>query len=99
MTHIDIVTGISELVSRERNVNAVIVEHRDDVALLRLNQPQTMNALSPAIKQGLETVVPKLMADNAYVLQSRYRYASRNEIEFRAGMEFREPEIRQRGLC
>ena len=46
-------------------MNAVIVERRDDVALVRLNQPQTMNALSPAIKQGLESAVPQLMADPA----------------------------------
>ncbi len=46
-------------------MNAVIVERRDDVALLRLNQPQTMNALSPAIKRGLETAVPQLMDDIA----------------------------------
>lgn len=46
-------------------MNAVIVEYRDDIALLRLNQPQTMNALSPAIKQGLETAIPQLMADSA----------------------------------
>jgi 2-(1,2-epoxy-1,2-dihydrophenyl)acetyl-CoA isomerase len=51
--------------NRERNVNAVLVERRDDVALLRLNQPQTMNALSPAIKQALETAIPQLMADSA----------------------------------
>jgi len=44
-------------------VNAVIVERREEIALLRLNQPQTMNALSPAIKQGLEAAVPQLMAD------------------------------------
>lgn len=47
------------------SVDAVIVEHRDDVALLRLNQPQTMNALSAAIKRGLETEIPRLLADNA----------------------------------
>ena len=46
-------------------MNAVIVERRDDIALLRLNQPETMNALSPAIKQGLETAVPQLMGDSA----------------------------------
>ena len=46
-------------------MNAVIVERREDIALLRLNQPQTMNALSPAIKQGLEMAVPQLMADSA----------------------------------
>jgi 2-(1,2-epoxy-1,2-dihydrophenyl)acetyl-CoA isomerase len=46
-------------------VSAIIVERRDDVALLRLNQPRTMNALSPAIKQGLETAIPQLMADSA----------------------------------
>ena len=46
-------------------MNAVILERREDVAVLRLNEPQTMNALSPAIKQGLETGIPHLMADRA----------------------------------
>lgn len=46
-------------------MDAVIVEHREDVALLRLNEPKTMNALSPAIKHGLESSVPQLMADKA----------------------------------
>jgi 2-(1,2-epoxy-1,2-dihydrophenyl)acetyl-CoA isomerase len=66
MAHVDILTETIERITiRERNVNAVIVERRDDVALLRLNQPQTMNALSPAIKRGLETAVPQLMGDSA----------------------------------
>jgi 2-(1,2-epoxy-1,2-dihydrophenyl)acetyl-CoA isomerase len=66
MTHADILSEtIQAEKGRERNVNAVIVERREDVALLRLNQPQTMNALSPAIKQGLEMAVPQLMADSA----------------------------------
>src|SRR5664279_2562317 len=66
MAHVDILTGTTERKTmRERNVNAVIVERRDDIALLRLNQPQTMNALSPAIKRGLETGVPELMGDSA----------------------------------
>ena len=46
-------------------MDAVIVEIRDDIALLRLNQPKTMNALSAAIKHRLETEVPRLMADSA----------------------------------
>ena len=66
MAYVDILTGTIEgKTIRERNVNAVIVERRDDIALLRLNQPQTMNALSPAIKLGLETAVPQLMGDSA----------------------------------
>ena len=66
MAYVDILTGTIEgKTIRERNVNAVIVERRDDIALLRLNQPQTMNALSPAIKRGLETAVPQLMGDSA----------------------------------
>jgi 2-(1,2-epoxy-1,2-dihydrophenyl)acetyl-CoA isomerase len=44
-------------------VDAVVVERRGSVALVRLNQPETMNALSPAIKQGLSTHVPALLAD------------------------------------
>ena len=46
-------------------MDAVIVEHMDDIAVLRLNQPQTMNALSAAIKQGFETEIPRLLADSA----------------------------------
>lgn len=46
-------------------MDAVIVEIRDDIAVLQLNQPQTMNALSAAIKRGLETEVPRLLADRA----------------------------------
>ena len=46
-------------------MDAVVVEHQDDITLLRLNEPKTMNALSPAIKRGLETFVPQLMADKA----------------------------------
>ncbi len=46
-------------------MDAVIVEIRDDIALLRLNQPKTMNALSAAIKQGFETEIPRLLADRA----------------------------------
>jgi 2-(1,2-epoxy-1,2-dihydrophenyl)acetyl-CoA isomerase len=66
MAHVDILTGtIERKTIRERNVNAVIVERRDDIGLLRLNQPETMNALSPAIKRGLETAVPQLMGDSA----------------------------------
>ena len=65
MAHADILSEtIQAKTGRERNVNAVIVERREDVALLRLNQPQTMNALSPAIKQRLEMAVPQLMADS-----------------------------------
>lgn len=68
MAHVDILTGtIERKTIREKNVNAVIVERRDDIALLRLNQPETMNALSPAIKQGLETAVPQLMGTARFV--------------------------------
>ena len=45
-------------------MDAVIVETRDDVAVVRLNQPKTMNALSAAIKRGLEAEVPRLLADS-----------------------------------
>jgi 2-(1,2-epoxy-1,2-dihydrophenyl)acetyl-CoA isomerase len=65
MAHVDILPRPIKRTSKAERMNAVIVEHRDDVALVRLNQPQTMNALSPAIKQGLESAVPQLMADPA----------------------------------
>ena len=46
-------------------MEAVVVERREDVAVIRLNQPQTMNALSAAIKRGLETAIAQLFADAA----------------------------------
>ena len=46
-------------------MDALIVEHMHDIAVLRLNQPRTMNALSAAIKQGLETEIPQLFANSA----------------------------------
>lgn len=45
--------------------DAVIVEHHDDVALIRLNRPRTRNALAVDIKTHLETRIPALMQDSA----------------------------------
>lgn len=45
-------------------MDAVIIERNDGVAVLRLNQPQSMNALSVGIKNGLETAIPQFMADD-----------------------------------
>jgi 2-(1,2-epoxy-1,2-dihydrophenyl)acetyl-CoA isomerase len=44
---------------------AVEVERHGAVAVLRLNDPSTMNALSPSIKAGMAAQVPKLVADVA----------------------------------
>jgi 2-(1,2-epoxy-1,2-dihydrophenyl)acetyl-CoA isomerase len=42
---------------------AVKVERHGAVAVLRLDDPSAMNALSPAVKAGMEANVPKLIAD------------------------------------
>ena len=42
---------------------AVKVERHGAVAVLRLDDPKAMNALSPAVKAGMETNVPKLVTD------------------------------------
>lgn len=42
----------------------VIVEHHNDVALIRLNRPANRNALALEIKAQLETRVPALMRDD-----------------------------------
>lgn len=47
-----------------RKADAVIVEHFDDVALIRLNRPASRNALSAEIKAQLETRIPALMRDS-----------------------------------
>jgi len=44
-------------------MTAVLVERQGAVAIVRLNDPSCMNALSPAIKAGLDEYVPKLLAD------------------------------------
>ena len=53
------------MTTRNGETDAVIVEHHDDVALVRLNRPRTRNALDPDIKAGLETSIPALMKDSA----------------------------------
>jgi 2-(1,2-epoxy-1,2-dihydrophenyl)acetyl-CoA isomerase len=42
---------------------AVILERHGAVALLQLNEPRSLNALSPAIKAGLIAAVPALVQD------------------------------------
>ena len=44
-------------------MEAVVVERRGRVALVRLNQPESMNALSPEIRAGLGAHVPALVED------------------------------------
>jgi 2-(1,2-epoxy-1,2-dihydrophenyl)acetyl-CoA isomerase len=44
-------------------MEAVRIERHGAVAVLRLDDPAVMNALSPAIKAGMEAAVPKVLAD------------------------------------
>ena len=44
-------------------MDAVKLERHGAVAILRLDDPSAMNALSPSIKQGMEINVPKVLAD------------------------------------
>jgi 2-(1,2-epoxy-1,2-dihydrophenyl)acetyl-CoA isomerase len=46
-----------------RVMGAVKVERHDAVAVIRLDDPSCLNALSPEIKAGLESNVPKVLAD------------------------------------
>lgn len=41
----------------------VVVTRDGAVAVVRLNEPETLNALSPTIKQGLDQAIPGLVAD------------------------------------
>lgn len=45
--------------------DAVLVERRGHIAIVRLNREESRNALQPAIKAGLQTHIPALMADPA----------------------------------
>lgn len=51
--------------SREEPVEAVQLERNDRVALLRLNRPKNLNALSQDIKDGLARHVPALIEDES----------------------------------
>ncbi|MEZ5855977.1 MAG: enoyl-CoA hydratase-related protein [Hyphomicrobiaceae bacterium] len=44
-------------------MEAVKLERRGGVAILRLDDPAVMNALSPAVKQGMADNVPKVLDD------------------------------------
>ncbi len=44
-------------------MDAVKLERHGAVAVLRLDDPAAMNALSPAVKAGMQTLVPKVTSD------------------------------------
>ncbi len=44
-------------------MDAVKIERHGRVAVLRLDDPSVLNALSPAVKAGMQAAVPKVMAD------------------------------------
>jgi 2-(1,2-epoxy-1,2-dihydrophenyl)acetyl-CoA isomerase len=44
-------------------LDAILVERRGNVALVRLNRPRSRNALDEDVKAGLETAIPSLMSD------------------------------------
>jgi 2-(1,2-epoxy-1,2-dihydrophenyl)acetyl-CoA isomerase len=44
---------------------SVIVSRTDGVAVLRLNEPKTMNAMSAGIKAGMDAHIPALMEDDS----------------------------------
>ncbi|MGD9805785.1 MAG: enoyl-CoA hydratase/isomerase family protein [Hyphomicrobiaceae bacterium] len=46
-------------------MDVVKVERQGAVAILRLDDPSCLNALSPAVKAGLEENVPKLLSDKS----------------------------------
>src|SRR5262245_60895309 len=73
---------------------AVQVERHGAVAVLRLDDPTTMNALSPSIKAGLAANVPKLLGDaslRAIVLTGTGKaFCAGGDIR-----AMREPEARQ----
>jgi enoyl-CoA hydratase/carnithine racemase len=47
------------------HAQAVKVERHGAIAVLRLDDPGAMNALSPAVKVGMQENVPKLIGDAA----------------------------------
>jgi enoyl-CoA hydratase/carnithine racemase len=44
---------------------SVIVTRKDGVAIVRLNEPKTMNAMSAGIKAGMDANIPVLLEDDA----------------------------------
>lgn len=46
-------------------MDVVKIERHGAVAIVRLDDPAVMNALSPAIKAGMEAAVPKVMGDDS----------------------------------
>jgi 2-(1,2-epoxy-1,2-dihydrophenyl)acetyl-CoA isomerase len=47
------------------NSGELLVEHRDGLAILRLNRPERLNALAPSLLRRLEVMVPALVNDSA----------------------------------
>ena len=46
-------------------MDAVVIERHMAVAVLRLNRPETMNALQADVKAVLEPTIPALVADDS----------------------------------
>src|SRR5215475_4430429 len=59
MRFVEVLRALQE----ERMSEAVKVERAGAIAILRLDDPSALNALSPAIKEGLAAQVPLLLAD------------------------------------
>ena len=68
--------------------NAVKLERHGAVAVLRLDDPAAMNALSPSIKAGMQENVPKVLGDTSD------RFARKREAGIRPAAR-----RRQIGLC
>ncbi len=47
----------------EEAMGSVISERKGSVGILRLNEPKTLNALSPSLKAGLEAALPAFLDD------------------------------------
>lgn len=64
----------------------IIVSRHDQVALITLNRPEAMNALSAAMKQEMQAVIGELDADD----QCRAIVLTGNEKAFAAGADIKE---------
>jgi 2-(1,2-epoxy-1,2-dihydrophenyl)acetyl-CoA isomerase len=58
-------TSAKSIASTGINANAVRLERQGGVAILTLDDPATMNALSPSVKAGMSKHVPAILSDES----------------------------------
>jgi len=84
----------------EHGNEAVVFERRNDVAVVRLNSPETRNALEDRVKQKLRVGIPELLDNNAIrclvITGTGDAFCAGGDIKNMSGKEREAPRVKKR---